>query len=325
MTQGDQSPAVDVVIPVRNGARFVKPCLDSVLAQTLPPNRAIVVDDGSTDDTPRVLAGYSAQWPKLDFIRSEPHGVSHARNLALQASLAPFVAFLDIDDVWKPQKLQKQMKLFAASGPDVGFVHCGCYYIDELGKSTDEPGLSPHKRGDIFLDLLTGYAFAGSASGVVARRDLVMAVGGFDERLFHGEDTDLWLKLAKSSHVDFVPDALTGIRIHTGSSQRKYARHKAESFLFERLRVLDKWVDHVPDRDRFLDHCRAAAVRVGIKNVIRLGPRFGLHRRLQTSEIALARMLFPDRPSYLRSLVKEVGDIAQRKLANVAKEQAAAR
>jgi glycosyltransferase involved in cell wall biosynthesis len=108
---------VDVLIPVRNGARFLSACLDSVFAQSSPVRAVIVVDDGSTDETPRVLAVYAACRPNLQVIRSVARGVSHARNLALQASEAPFVAFLDSDDVWHPDKLARQMPLFAPERP----------------------------------------------------------------------------------------------------------------------------------------------------------------------------------------------------------------
>src|SRR5216684_4528269 len=93
---------VDVLIPVRNGARFLPACLDSVIAQVYPTRAIIVSDDGSTDETPRVLAQYAGRVPKLQVVRSEAVGLAHARNLALAASQAPFVAFLDSDDIWQP-------------------------------------------------------------------------------------------------------------------------------------------------------------------------------------------------------------------------------
>lgn len=304
---------VDVLIPVRNGARFLPACLDSVFSQILPARAVIVVDDGSTDETSRILAEYAARWPNVRVIRSEPRGLSHARNLALRASEAPFVAFLDSDDIWLSDKLKKQMALFAPDRPQVGFVHNSFFYMDEGGRRImEDKVIPPRKRGEIFADLLRGYVLSGSASAVVARRDLVTAIGGFDETLLHAEDWDVWLKLAKSSHVDFVPDALTGIRIHAESKQRKNARDKAESNLLNRLRVVDKWIDQVPDGDRILDRCRIEAVRVDVKNMLRFPPIRGLSRRLRVSDISLARRLFPSRLTYARSFVTAVVDAAQR-------------
>ena len=116
---------VDVVIPVRDGARFLPACLDSVRVQSYAPRTIIVVDDGSSDGTPAILADYARRDPRFTIIRSAPVGVSHARNLGLKASLASYVAFLDADDVWDPTKLECQIGLFTDERPQLGFVHCG--------------------------------------------------------------------------------------------------------------------------------------------------------------------------------------------------------
>jgi glycosyltransferase involved in cell wall biosynthesis len=305
---------IDVLIPVRDGARFLPDCLDSVYAQTLPARAVIAVDDGSTDATPCVLTDYAARRSNLRVIISEPRGVSHARNLALAASGAPFVAFLDSDDVWHPEKLARQMALFAPDRPELGFVHCAYFCIDEQGRRLAPRRIvEPRKRGDVFADLVQGYGLAGSASAVVARRDLVMAVGGFDESLFLGEDWDLWIRMAKLSHLDFVPEELTGVRMHARGTQARRAMDGPETFLLERLRVLDKWVDRVPEGGRILEACRIEAVRVGVKNVLlRFPPRWGLRRRLRTSDVPLARRLFPTRRSYAVSLVRAVAAAVRR-------------
>jgi len=307
-------PDVDVLIPVRNGARFLSACLDSVFAQSSPARAVIVVDDGSTDETPRVLAEYAACRPNLQVIRSEARGVSHARNLALRASEAPFVAFLDSDDVWHPDKLARQMPLFAPDRPEIGFVHCSFFYIDETGSRIhDDKVIPPRKRGEIFADLLAGYVLSGSASAVVARRDLMIEASGFDETLFHGEDWDAWLKLARSSHVDFVPEALTGIRVHPTSSQRQDSRRRAETFLFQRLQIVDKWIAQLPVGADIIDQCRIEAIRVAIKSAMQLPPRWGLYGRLAASDVPLARKLFPDRRTYFRFLGKAAASAAERR------------
>jgi glycosyltransferase involved in cell wall biosynthesis len=308
---------VDVLIPVRNGARFLPACLDSVFAQTLSARTVIVVDDGSTDATPRILAEYAARRPNLQVIASEPCGASHARNLALQASRAPFVAFLDSDDTWRPDKLAKQMALFADDRPQVGFVHCAYFCIDEGGQEIAPRRLiRPRKRGDVFTDLLKGEGLSGSASAVVARRDLVMAAGGFDEKLFLGEDWDLWIRMAKLSHVDFVAEPLIGIRIHAGGAQHRRASDRPEVFLLERLRIVEKWIDRVPDNGRVLDRYRIEAARVAVKNALRFPPRWGLLRRLRASDVPLARRLFRTRLAYAQSFVLALADAARCGLEN---------
>jgi glycosyltransferase involved in cell wall biosynthesis len=257
-----QTADVDVVIPVRDGARFLPACLDSVLAQTCPPRAIIVVDDGSTDATPQVLCEYARRWQGLQTIRSEPRGVSHARNLALQASRAPFVAFLDADDVWEPSKLGRQLALFDGQRPRLGFVHCGYRLIDELGRPVaGEQILAPRARGCIFSELLIhGNIVSGSGSAVVVRRQVLDLVGGFDERLFLGEDWDLWIRLASVAEIDFVPEPLVAIRVHDRSAQRRQRVGKTEVSLFQDLLVLDRWygAEDFPARAR--TRCRLKAL-----------------------------------------------------------------
>ena len=185
-----QSPAaVDVVIPVRNGERFIEACLDSVRAQVLQPNAVIVVDDGSMDRTLLILTTYQQRWEKLQVIRSDPRGVSHARNLGLAACTAPYVAFLDSDDVWLPEKLKRQMSLLQESSPKVGFVHCALVQIDAFGKPLPNGRVySPTKRGNVLQAMLSEFYHILGPSTVVARRELVLELGAFDETLTIGED-----------------------------------------------------------------------------------------------------------------------------------------
>jgi glycosyltransferase involved in cell wall biosynthesis len=295
-TEASKASVVDVVIPVRNGARFIEACLDSVRAQTLQPNSVIVVDDGSTDETAALLQAYAARWPKLHLIRSIPRGVSHARNLALQASQAQFVAFLDSDDVWMVDKLERQMALLTSDRPQLGIVHCACVQIDELGE-TFRGGrvLSPTRRGDIFQAMIKAFYPIVAPSTVIARRDLIMKAGGFDETLTCGEDLDLWLKLARVSHVDYVAASLVGLRVHPGNSCSRAVAINPELVLFQRLKIWNRWIDQVSDRAGILAEFRREAASVGVANVMRLHPEFGLYRRLKRSDIDLARMLV-DRP-----------------------------
>jgi len=295
-------PHIDVVIPVRNRARFIGQCLDSVRAQTLQPSTVVVVDDGSTDDTPGILAEYGRYWPRLHVLRSEPRGASRARNLGLATCRAPLVAFLDSDDIWLPEKLERQAMLFTSGQPELGFVHCGCFQIDEFGRMpTGGRTHIPSKRGDVFGDLLEGfYHVCGSASAVVARRDLVARLGGFDEMLFYGEDADLWIRLAHLSQMDYVPEPLVGLRVHQGNSHLRELPRKEEVFLFQRLRIWNKWYDRIENLNAVLDCFRLEVWSDTETEAIRARPNFGLYGRLKRSELELARQLFPDLLSYVR-------------------------
>jgi glycosyltransferase involved in cell wall biosynthesis len=294
--------AVDVIIPVRNRAYLISACLDSVHAQTLRPHAVIVVDDGSNDATPQIIEAYAARWPALRLIRSVSRGVSHARNIGLGASRSPFVAFLDSDDIWLPEKLERQMALFASASVQTGFVHCACFRISDWESSSQtSQEFWPTRRGNIFRDILENfYHVVGSASAVVARRDLIERVGGFDETLLCGEDLDLWLRLARISHIDYVAAALVGLRAHRGSTFSQAVRNNPEFVLFQRLKIWSRWAGEIADERTVLARFHSEAIQVSMANMLRRDPRFGLYGRLKQSDFTLARRLFSGPADYLQ-------------------------
>jgi glycosyltransferase involved in cell wall biosynthesis len=307
---------VDVVIPVRDGARFLPACLDSVLAQTFPPRRILVVDDGSTDDTPAVVRGYASRAPEIQPIRTAPTGVSHARNVGIRASAADCIAFIDSDDVWTPDKLARQMAILDGS-PDVGFVNCGYFIIDADGTPREAAGHAPSRRGDVFRDLIDGYQVAGSASAVVARRALLLDVGGFDETLAHSEDLDVWLKLARISRLDYVADPLAGIREHAGSVQRRPSRSRDEEDFLSRLRVFEKWVDTAPPAAPVLSGFAMEAAHLALMRMAgRL--RFDFHRIMRGQAPKMTRAMFGDARGYrsrvLSAILPELRHLIAQKL-----------
>lgn len=300
MTAGGEFPSVDVIIPVRNRAPLISACLDSIEAQTLQPGAVIVVDDGSSDGTPEVVQQYAKRLP-LHLIRSEARGVSHARNVALGVSRAPFIAFLDSDDVWLPEMLERHMALFASAGAQVGLVHCAFFRIDESGKPWSSSGqIRPRKRGSIFDDMLRHFYHIGPPSTVVVRRDLVERAGGFDETLVLGEDQDLWLRMARMSQVDYLPAALVGLRLHPGGTFGRAVRDNPEFVLFQRLKIWNKWAADIGNDGNVLAQFRSEAIYVSMANMLRRRPQFGLYRRLKGSELSLARRLFAGPLDYLQ-------------------------
>jgi FkbM family methyltransferase len=287
---------VDVVITVRDDARFLPACLDSVLAQTYAINEVIVIDEGSTDRTPAVISGYARRYPNVRAIRTEPLGVSHARNIGIQASDAELIAFIDSNDVWKADKIARQVALFERSRA-VGFVHSLYFWVDESGGLLEGVEYAPIKRGDVFQDLLDGYQVAGSASAVVARRDLLLRVGGFDDSLACFEDSDMWLKLAKISQVDCVPDALVGIRAHTATAQSRPARRKIEDDLLARLRILEKWLDMVEPGSPLLSNYRTQAAAIGLAQFMS-GFGFRFYARMRERAPGVVGLMFADARDY---------------------------
>lgn len=297
---------VDVVIATRNRVRFLEACLVSIRAQTLQPARVIVVDDGSTDDTGAVLGRWSAEWPALTTVTVPSSGVSAARNAGIARATADLVAFNDDDDLWHPTFLERQVALFNER-PRIGFAYCGFQELDADGDAL--PGgrsVRPHLQGDIFRDMLE--RFHGIAMPtIVARRALLIEVGGFDPRLSQGEDRDLCLAMAQRAEAGCIPDMLVGVRKHPLGAYRDAMRSKPEFVLNQRLTVWNKWRDAFVDRAAVLARFRGEAMSVAMAQLTRMPPDLGLHRRLRTSEIALARELFPTRRDYVAALLATLG------------------
>ncbi|MDY0013830.1 MAG: glycosyltransferase family A protein [Rhodocyclaceae bacterium] len=188
----DPGPTVSVVIPAYNAAWCVARAIDSVLAQGFQDLELIVVNDGSTDDTSKVLAGYGAA---LKTIEQPNGGLSNARNSGIQAARGRYVALLDADDWWLPGKLAGQVALMEAC-PALVF----CSTSAKL-EAPDGTRLGEWRGRNAPLSTLEAIfaenAFvAGSGSAVLVRRDALIQAGGFDETLRSLEDIDMWMRLA---------------------------------------------------------------------------------------------------------------------------------
>lgn len=212
----NEAPRITVVVPAYNAAWCVKRAIDSVLAQRWSDYELVVVDDGSTDETADVLAAYGAQ---IRVVRQANAGLSAARNAGIKAAAGEWVAFLDADDWWLPEKLAAQMALIARE-PDIGFCSTFARIVSPDGEQLElwsDGGL----HGNILADLFGANAgVAGSGSAVLARRDLLTRCGGFDTTLRSVEDIDMWMRLAAISTYACVPEALACILRAPGSMSR---------------------------------------------------------------------------------------------------------
>lgn len=199
---------VSVVIPTFNYGRFLREAVDSVLAQTHPPLEILVVDDGSTDETAEIAASYG---DRIRFIRQQHGGVCAARNNGIANARGEYVAFLDSDDVWLPQKLEKQLARFDAD-PELGLVHCGAERFDESGTlAVNLEGL----EGWIAPQLLRldAEVIAAGTALLVPKR-IAEEVGGFDTGLAQAEDWDFAYRVAVRYRVGFVREVLVRYRQH---------------------------------------------------------------------------------------------------------------
>jgi len=297
---------VDVVIATRNRRHFLDQCLASIRLQTFQPRRVIVVDDGSTDDTRAALAKLVEDWPNLIAISVKQGGVSAARNIGISLSTSDLIAFNDDDDLWLPTMLERQVALFRGR-PKTGLVYCGFRELDAAGN--DLPNgrqVRPAIRGEIFHDILE--RFHGIAlPTIVVRRSLLLDVGGFDESLSQAEDRDLCLALARRAEVDCNSEILVGVRKHPRGAYCGAMRHNPELVLNQRLSVWNKWGEEIVDRSAVLARFRAEAASVAVALLARVPPDIGLFHRLDSSDIALARELFPTRRAYLSAIFAALG------------------
>ena len=188
---------ISVVIPTHNRRDFVLRALASVFAQTREPDEVIVIDDGSDDGT---STSVRTRYPQARLIQQANRGVSAARNAGINAARSEWVAFLDSDDEWHPQKLAEQEDL-VAKRPQTQLVHCNESWIRN-GQSLQQKSYHRKSGGDIFEPSLHRCLISPSAAMV--RRELLLSLGLFDESLPACEDYDLWLRVTAIHPVEFI-------------------------------------------------------------------------------------------------------------------------
>ncbi len=222
------SVLVSVVIPVFNGHGYILNALDSVVCQTIRDLEIIVVDDGSTDGTPSVVRGYPDQ--RITLLEQRNAGPSTARNRGITHSTGRYVAFLDADDLWVPHKLEDQLvALSTADGARWGYSPA----VTTSFRTGEELAIHPAiHHGDILCALMQKNCISGSASSVIAERELLRTVGGFDETLGYAEDWELWARLASSSAAACTERPGVIIRSREKSYGADAERMRAESLRF---------------------------------------------------------------------------------------------
>ena len=221
----EQQPLVSVIIPVYNGARFLRAAIESVFAQTYRPIEVIVVDDGSADDS-----GVIAQsFPEVRYIRQENQGVAAARNNAIEAAQGEFFAFLDQDDLWTPEKLRIQIE-HLLNNPELGYTLTHQQFFLEPGTT-----LPPWFRKELLASVHTGWVLG----TVVVRRSAFEQVGYFATGYSAANDSD-WFFRAKAAGVPMaiIPELLLLKRIHESNDSGR-----AKEILSELLKVVRSSLD----------------------------------------------------------------------------------
>lgn len=262
-------PQVSVIIPTHNRAKLLRNAIVSVLNQTFQDFEILVVDDASQDNTPEVVAGFQDE--RIKYFRHDNNkGGSAARNTGIHNSSCDYIAFLDDDDEWLPEKLSKQMELLLASGPRVGAVYTGCIDVDistgqVVGKQI------PERRGNLSQHLLATNC-VGSASSVLLKKESLHRVGLFDESLPCSQDYDLWIRIAKEYLFECVRLPLFKYSVHKNKISTDIdARYRG-------LEIFQKKYDNAPLSKKYysheyvelgITHCLAGDVKKGRRAFIK--------------------------------------------------------
>lgn len=212
-------PLIDVILPTFNRSHVLERAIDSVLAQSNQSFQLYVIDDGSTDETAAMLLKY-LDHPQVHCLRQENKGVSAARNMGIKHSQSEWIAFLDSDDEWLPQKLEIQLA-FIALNPQYRFVHSNEIWIRN-GVRVNAQKKFDKSHHDIFKHSLETCLI--SPSTVLMKRELCLEHGCFDERFLVCEDYDLWLKILAKEEVGFIFQDL--IKKHGGHADQLSTRFK---------------------------------------------------------------------------------------------------
>lgn len=224
-------PAVSVVMPVHNGEQHVANAIMSVLRQTFKGFELLVIDDGCDDSSMEVIRSAVGRDPRVRVL-SQPHaGVAQARNLGIRAARARWVALLDHDDEFEPDKLRRQLE-FAGMYPDAPLVSTYGHRMGSRGRELGTFDVGPTSRDEYAERKRLNKVFYLLASSVMFDRDLVIGLGGFDSRMVGIEDVALWTLIAEDHLILTLPDRLVRYRVHGQSLSAKNLRLQRNSTLW---------------------------------------------------------------------------------------------
>lgn len=231
------SDLVSVIVPSYNMAHFLPQAVQAALEQSYTNFEVLIVDDGSTDNTPEVVR----QWqhnPRVRVHRQVNGGLSHSRNEGIARTSGPLIALLDADDIWVPEKLARQVALFQGR-PEVGVVYSGWQRMDRDGRPLPTGPARLHRGWVSGALLIENFVPASSA---VVRRECFERCGGFDVALKTGEDYDMWLRLSPHYQFDFVAEPTIRYRIWGGQMSTDYRARYATG-----IRTMQRFLDNNPD------------------------------------------------------------------------------
>jgi glycosyltransferase involved in cell wall biosynthesis len=325
--QPEATPLVSVVIPTYNQASYLGEAIESVLTQTYQRIELIVVDDGSTDGTPEVIAGYAG---RMTAIRQENHGAAHALNVGLQAARGDFICWLSSDDAYLPDKIERQVATLVGD-PAAGLCCTGWETIDGEGRLLKRYPSLEWVHPDPVVAIFWRNPINGTT--VMIPRLVFDELGGFDETLPADVDGDMWLRIAEHRPIVTIPEILARYRIHAGAQSRDKTLMQTWKTEVRLARMRD---GSVVRRVRASDRAAAAAVlaRIGQDHVRQGLPRLGralLGASLRagvapTEQVRLARALvLPAIPAPIREAPKRATRLVGSTLRTIARVPGARR
>jgi glycosyltransferase involved in cell wall biosynthesis len=242
------NPVVSAIIPTYNRAKLVREAVDSVLAQTYPNVEVIVVDDGSTDDTQAQLRQYGN---RIRVIAQSNAGPAAARNRGIAAASGDLISFLDSDDLWLPQKLERQVALLQKVDSSVPCCLCNItmrWEKREFG-SFERAFLNPPVDEGVWVnvDEVLATRFLLFNQGIVIRREVLERIGGFDESLRLLEDHEFSLRLSLEGPWAFIREPLVIWRESTAASLYQSAQKEEVSWIGLMVQILEKHLGKVKD------------------------------------------------------------------------------
>jgi len=255
------NPLVSVIMPAFNAENFIDESLRSIFAQTFENYEIIVVDDGSTDRTPEILKRYER---KVRYIRIANQGPSHARNTGIRAARGRYVAFLDADDLWTPDKLALQIG-FLENRPHVDLVFADMLkfngdrivmpsYFKSLKDSVIRRKIRTESEGLVDATVMLLQCNVIPTGTVVLRKTALQQSGLFDEKISNVEDLDLWIRFSFNSKIGCLHNILKKKREHgTNISSNRLKALEAAVYVFEKYR---KDFPQAVDRYKRLYHTR---------------------------------------------------------------------
>jgi len=224
-------PIVTVIIPTYNRRQYLSRAIESVLEQTFRDYELLIIDDASKDDTRALVSEYTDS--RIQYFRHETNrGAPAARNTGLRHAKGEFIAFLDSDNEWLPQRLEKQIALFSAVNASVGVVYANNLVVDEVNNSTTEWafGLRGNLYGEFlqrpFMDFITP----------LIRRECFDKIGFMDEKVPSYQEWDTFLRISRYYEFDYVPEILAHYYIHKENRISKGPLSEARGYEY----ILDK-------------------------------------------------------------------------------------